>query len=39
MVTITPSDAVAAVRKNLDEQEINASALYVSGSPDTTDND
>lgn len=39
MVTITPSDAVALVRKNLDEQEINASALYVSGSPDTTDND
>ena len=39
MVTITPTDAVAAVRKNMDEQEINASALYVSGSPDTTDND
>ena len=39
MVTITPSDAVALVRKNMDEQEINASALYVSGSPDTADND
>lgn len=39
MITITPSEAVALVRKNLDEQEINASALYVSGSPDATDND
>lgn len=39
MITITPTDAVALVRKNLDEQEINASALYVSGSPDTADND
>lgn len=39
MITITPSEAVTLVRKNLDEQEINASALYVSGSPDTTDND
>ena len=39
MITITPSEAVSLVRKNLDEQEINASALYVSGSPDATDND
>lgn len=39
MVTITPSDAVTLVRKNLDEQEINASAMYSTGSPDTTDND
>ena len=39
MTTITPSEAVAAVRKNFDEQEINASAMYPTGSPDTTDND
>lgn len=39
MVSITPAEAVAAVRKNLDEQEINASAMFVSGDPDTTDND
>ena len=39
MDTITPSEAVSAVRKNLDEQEINASAMYNTGSPDTTDND
>ena len=39
MDTITPSDAVSIVRKNLDEQEINASAMYDTGSPDTTDND
>ena len=39
MVTITPAAAVDLVRKNLDEQEINASQLYVSGSPDTADND
>lgn len=39
MVTITPSDAVTLVRKNLDEQEINASAMYASGTPDNTDND
>ena len=39
MTTITPSEAVTIVRKNLDEQEINASAMYASGSPDTSDND
>lgn len=39
MTTITPSEAIAAVRKNLDEQEINAAALYPSGNPDTSDND
>lgn len=39
MTTITPSEAVALVRKNIDEQEINASAMYASGSPDTSDND
>ena len=39
MTTITPSEAIEAVRKNLDEQEINAAALYPTGSPDTSDND
>ena len=39
MTTITPSEAVTLVRKNLDEQEINASAMYSTGSPDTSDND